>query len=91
MMFDGNGTRANRLEQHGMLAMGAVGSFEGTTAEILKQLLATEPNVFRTLGPYETVPEPIQADWPDWPAPGGSTPEARYRSRSNEQRARGGK
>eukprot|EP00972_Heterocapsa_arctica_P028564 4202440-Heterocapsa_arctica.AAC.1 len=65
--------------------MGVVGGCTGTAAERLKQLLATDPNIFRTLGPYEAVPQPIQGDWPEWPVP-----EVRYRSRSNDQRARGG-
>eukprot|EP00972_Heterocapsa_arctica_P056103 8275995-Heterocapsa_arctica.AAC.1 len=44
MMNDGHGTRANRLDQHGMMAMGIVNAFEGTKTELMKELLDTEPN-----------------------------------------------
>eukprot|EP00972_Heterocapsa_arctica_P033669 4954476-Heterocapsa_arctica.AAC.1 len=43
MMNDGNGTRGNRLDQHGMMATGVINSNQGTKPELMKELLDTEP------------------------------------------------
>eukprot|EP00972_Heterocapsa_arctica_P036780 5415042-Heterocapsa_arctica.AAC.1 len=49
MMNDGHGTRGNRLDQHGMMATGIINSITGTKTELMRELLDTEPRVFRTL------------------------------------------
>eukprot|EP00972_Heterocapsa_arctica_P057626 8501107-Heterocapsa_arctica.AAC.1 len=55
----------------------------GTTIEIFTQIMTTDKNVFRSIGPYTPPPQQDQQRWPE--------EEGRYRSRSNDQRARGGR
>eukprot|EP00972_Heterocapsa_arctica_P065078 9606514-Heterocapsa_arctica.AAC.1 len=64
------------------MALGIVGIFSGTKIELMKELLATDPNAFRTIGPYSTPAGPPQGEWPE---------ERNARSRSSDQRGRGGK
>eukprot|EP00972_Heterocapsa_arctica_P036722 5406926-Heterocapsa_arctica.AAC.1 len=64
------------------MATGIINSILGTKLELLKALLDTEPRVFRTLGPYTATAGPPQGGWPE---------ERPDRSRSSDQRGRGGK
>eukprot|EP00972_Heterocapsa_arctica_P018359 2711761-Heterocapsa_arctica.AAC.1 len=72
-----------------MFVIGATAGTQGTKAEVFAQIMGMDPKIFNSLGPYippQRVPED-QGSNPSEPA----SSWGRYRSRSADQRGRGGK
>eukprot|EP00972_Heterocapsa_arctica_P034766 5117932-Heterocapsa_arctica.AAC.1 len=93
-MPDHSGTRVNKLKRDNMFVNGALSGLTGTKIEIFTQILGMDNKIFSSVGPYTPPQQPPQQRYPE--EQGTSTAEpysswGRYRSRSNDQRGRGGR